>query len=541
MLMKRVRQSDTPAELAVRRLLHTLGIRFRTRARDLPGSPDIVNRNRGWALFVHGCFWHAHKGCVRWRLPKRNRIAWRRKFRANRERDQRAIKALQDLGLRVLVVWECELADESALLRRLMSFLEPRYVRRDGEHFRLSRDGTWIVRTVVSGSRAWSTVRRVTDTNRTDDLASFSDKQFLVSAKWRRRDSGTTSPVRVADLFSGCGGLSLGVQEACSCLGIGFEPLLAIDNDERALTVYERNFEPVHAVNDDITSILDGGVGAPATATEMAWQDKLGRVDVLLAGPPCQGHSDLNNKSRRQDPRNLLYERVGRFAELFHPEHILIENVPAVVHGRDGTLSATVELLQKVGYHVDAGLVGLIGLGVAQRRKRHIVVASLTKRVAIAGIVEKYRVPERDLRWAIGDLEGTRGGGEFERPASLSAENRRRIRYLFENNLYELPNEQRPECHQNAEHSYKSMYGRLRWTDPAQTITSGFGSPGQGRFVHPSEPRTLTPHEAARLQFFPDFFDFSCIENRTALARMIGNAVPMRLSYVFLVELLLPE
>lgn len=80
------------------------------------------------------------------------------------------------------------------------------------------------------------------------------------------------------------------------------------------------------------------------------------------------------------------------------------------------------------------------------------------------------------------------------------------------------------------------MYGRLRYDAPAQTITGGFVSPGQGRFVHPSQERTLTPHEAARLQFFPDFFDFSAAQTRTGLAQMIGNAVPMTLAYVFCLE-----
>jgi DNA (cytosine-5)-methyltransferase 1 len=82
------------------------------------------------------------------------------------------------------------------------------------------------------------------------------------------------------------------------------------------------------------------------------------------------------------------------------------------------------------------------------------------------------------------------------------------------------------------------MYGRLRYDRPSQTITSGFTSPGQGRFIHPSQQRTLTPHEAARLQFFPDFFDFSASKKRGDLAKMIGNAVPMKLSYMLCLELL---
>ncbi len=104
----RVRQSSTAPELVVRRALAALGHRFRIRNRDLPGSPDVANRKRQWAIFVHGCFWHRHPDCTRTTTPKRNRQFWLDKFRANRTRDRRAQRALAALGYRVVVVWECE-------------------------------------------------------------------------------------------------------------------------------------------------------------------------------------------------------------------------------------------------------------------------------------------------------------------------------------------------------------------------------------------------------------------------------------------------
>jgi DNA (cytosine-5)-methyltransferase 1 len=82
------------------------------------------------------------------------------------------------------------------------------------------------------------------------------------------------------------------------------------------------------------------------------------------------------------------------------------------------------------------------------------------------------------------------------------------------------------------------MYGRLRSDLPAQTITSGYGSMGQGRYVHPRLRRTLTPHEAARLQMIPDFFDFSSVGSRGSWAQMIGNAAPWKLGYAFALEML---
>jgi DNA (cytosine-5)-methyltransferase 1 len=105
------------------------------------------------------------------------------------------------------------------------------------------------------------------------------------------------------------------------------------------------------------------------------------------------------------------------------------------------------------------------------------------------------------------------------------------MEYLLKQNTYDLPNGLRPECHQD-EHSYKSMYGRPSWHRPAQTITSGFGSIGQGRYMHPSRLRALTAHEAARIQGFPDYFDFSSVSRRSDLATMIGNAVPPALARV---------
>jgi DNA mismatch endonuclease (patch repair protein) len=117
--MKRVKQADTPPERVVRRALSALGVRYRLNAKGLPGTPDIVNRARRWAIFVHGCYWHAHEGCPRWRLPKRNREFWAEKFEANRKRDRQKIDELENLGFTVLVVWQCELEVEVQLRERL--------------------------------------------------------------------------------------------------------------------------------------------------------------------------------------------------------------------------------------------------------------------------------------------------------------------------------------------------------------------------------------------------------------------------------------
>lgn len=119
MRLGRIRQRDTRAELRVRSVLHRLGWRFRINNRDLPGSPDIANRSRRWAVLVHGCFWHAHPRCARATLPKRNRAFWREKFESNRARDKRVLKTLRQMGYRVVVIWECSVRDLEGLERQL--------------------------------------------------------------------------------------------------------------------------------------------------------------------------------------------------------------------------------------------------------------------------------------------------------------------------------------------------------------------------------------------------------------------------------------
>jgi DNA mismatch endonuclease (patch repair protein) len=117
--MSRIRGSDTGPEKRVRSLLHRLGFRFSLRRRELPGRPDIVLPKRRTAIFVHGCFWHQHTGCGNAVIPKTRTEFWNSKLRGNVKRDQIVIRALRQLGWRVLIVWECELEKADKLERKL--------------------------------------------------------------------------------------------------------------------------------------------------------------------------------------------------------------------------------------------------------------------------------------------------------------------------------------------------------------------------------------------------------------------------------------
>lgn len=118
-IMRQVKGADTKPELRVRRWLHARGFRFRLHRQDLPGKPDIVLPGRGTVVFVHGCFWHGHRGCKRSALPASNHEYWKAKIGRNMVRDRRNAAKLRRLGWRVLTIWECEVGKESVMRRRL--------------------------------------------------------------------------------------------------------------------------------------------------------------------------------------------------------------------------------------------------------------------------------------------------------------------------------------------------------------------------------------------------------------------------------------
>lgn len=550
--MAKVRQTGTTPELSVQKMITSLGYGFSVKASDLPGSPDIINRADRWAIFVHGCFWHAHS-CYLWKVPKTNKKFWKKKFDDNQRRDQAKRRQLRSLGYSVLTIWQCQLKNETKAKNKILNFLmkanaanghvltvtdqKPRLIEVTAA-YRFNEKGNYVSRIVTrtDGNRFETRRDLIPNISSKQDARSMFDQVFLRSTKpaWHSPLRGT---VRTADLFSGCGGLSLGVREASTALGKRFQSVLAVDNDPPSLEVYKRNFNPAVPIDRDIRSALSGKIGDRLNSEEKSLLKRIGAIDICLAGSPCQGHSDLNNHTRRKDARNELYGRIARFAEIARPTHIIAENVPTLIHGKDRTLDSTIARLEQLGYGVDITTVNLADLGVPQRRKRHVLIAS-NRLLSIEEIIKRHKVSkERTLRWAIADLARRAPGSLLDTPSKLNSENVERIEYLMKYDEYDLPNDLRPICHQDA-HSYVSMYGRLRYDELAQTMTSGFGSPGQGRYIHPTRQRTLIPHEAARLQFFPDSFDFSSVKLRTALANMIGNAVPMLLSFVLALAIL---
>jgi len=313
---------------------------------------------------------------------------------------------------------------------------------------------------------------------------------------------------------------------------------MGIDLDAVAIAAYQRSLPGGRGLVSDVSEVFDGRIGQRTTPSERAMLDLAGNPTFLLGGPPCQGHSAFNNRTRHSDERNALYFTMVRAAEVLQPQHVVIENVPGALRDRDGVVQRSLDDLERLGYSVDHCVIDMSLLGVSQLRKRLIVVASLGSRPDLRASLASHSVETRSLRWAIGDLEDHAAPGLFDEPCASAPQTRRRIDVLFEKDLYDLPDEYRPACHAGGGHSYRSIYGRLRWDQPAQTVTTGFYSMCMGRNVHPSQRRTITAHEAARIQSIPDAFDFSGTQKRTELARLIGNAVPPKLGYVVGLELL---
>lgn len=345
--------------------------------------------------------------------------------------------------------------------------------------------------------------------------------------------------LRAVDLFCAAGGMTLGLRNAARSIGINMEVALAADADADALAIYAANHGPSIAATADVQSLVSYKVtgradsarwGTRPSLVDPAMRAFLNPIDVLIAGPPCQGHSNFNNRTRREDSRNLLYVTTVAFAVAAGARLCIIENVPDVQIDKYEVVETARNLFVGSGYTVSDAVLSANDYGVGQRRRRHFMIAIKGPGAAIAlpGSLEGLAISPLTLRHAIGDLAARKGRSIMDTVGTLSPDNETRINWLFRNRKYDLPDKQRPDCHKNG-HTYPSVYGRMKWDEPTQTITTGFLCPGRGRYVHPSNRRTVTPREAARIQGFPDSYEFcpaGLIASRSLLGKVIGDAVP---------------
>lgn len=359
------------------------------------------------------------------------------------------------------------------------------------------------------------------------------------------------------DLFSGCGGLSLGMERA------GFSILAAIDFDHHAIATYRANFPTVrHALHKDLTKF---------TPAELALLIGGLDVDVIVGGPPCQGFSTArrrdgaNNGPRLiEDGRRHLYRQFLQYVEFFSPKVFVMENVLGIKSADNGRYFTRIQReARKAGYRVHPQVEKVWDLGVPQKRVRQLIIGTRLDLVSYfpGKLPAAPRAADKPtLGEAIGDLPIVRAGGgsdesAYDMPRRLAHVRRYGRRYLYR--TLEVHRAGALTAHQARVHSerdlrdfarlhegensklamirgesfefpystesFKDRYTRQHRDQPCSTIVAHMSKDGL-MFIHPTQNRSLTPREAARVQSFPDWFLFPV--PRTQQFRLIGNAVP---------------
>ncbi len=330
--------------------------------------------------------------------------------------------------------------------------------------------------------------------------------------------------LRSVDLFSGAGGLSLGLQQA------GFETVFALDNNRHACRTLRLNLSE-HGYEGDVDDF-------PAERICEITGREPGEYTLVCGGPPCQGFS-LQRRGARHDARNSLVTKFVAVAVGLRPTFILMENVPALLGKRGETYTAEAySLLSDAGYDHESAILDAADYGVPQHRQRAFIVAWLRDSVPGFEFPEKTHGSDTwaTVRSAIGDLPEP--PDDFtEHPdyanhtrVRISAINLIRISCVPEGGgRKDIPVAIQLPCHRNDNgHRHLDVYGRMSWAQPAPTITAMFDNFTRGRFAHPTEDRVITGREGARLQTFPDSFRF--YGGKKDVARQIGNAVPAMLA-----------
>ena len=329
----------------------------------------------------------------------------------------------------------------------------------------------------------------------------------------RRRSPTDNSKPTAVDLFCGCGGLAVGLKKA------GFRIIGAVDVDPLSVKTFQANHRDVPVWEMDILELKH---------TDLLEQIGLkeGELDLLAGCPPCQGFSTmrtLNGAVCIEDPRNDLLFEFQRFVEALRPRAVMMENVPGLAC--DERFAVFCRRLKKLGYLGVHRILNAAEFGVPQRRRRLIYLAGRGMEIPFAN-TSRRRTTVRD---AIGGLPkaGESGDSVHDIPEKRTPKVMDIIRCVPRDggSRMDLPEELQLECHKRC-NGFKDVYGRMAWDDVAPTITSGCFNPSKGRFLHPEEDRAITMREAALLQGFPSGYKFPITNNKSALALMIGNALP---------------
>ena len=333
--------------------------------------------------------------------------------------------------------------------------------------------------------------------------------------------------MQVIDLFAGCGGLSVGFIEA------GFKVTHAVEFDKSIAETYIKNHKNTKLIVDDIKNVDTSEIFVK------------GMADVIIGGPPCQGFSMAGARIRENfidDPRNYLFKHYFNIVKKVQPKIFIMENVKGIKTMKNGEVFEEIlGSFDDIGYEVHARIFKASDFGIPQTRERMIILGVLHRDWDFEEFIKKTKDKITKIQpdffnklniWdVIADLENepTNGSSAIKNHTATKHADiaQRRMKKVLGGENYTALKEDIKSVHSGS-------YGRLERDKFAPTITTRFDTPSGGKFTHPTLDRTLTPREAARIQSFPDSFEF--FGNKTSICKQIGNAVPPKLAY-FLAEL----
>lgn len=348
------------------------------------------------------------------------------------------------------------------------------------------------------------------------------------------------------DLFSGCGGMSLGFDNA------GFKIVKAVEFDPVIAETYKKNNPSVDLFIDDIKNVVDSNVFSK------------GEAEVIIGGPPCQGFSMAGARIRQgfiDDPRNYLFKQYFSIVKAVKPKAFVMENVKGIATMQHGGIFREIhrlfeskELLDGQQYHLYHKLINAADFGVPQKRERMIIIGILDTKIDFEALwkLTKNQILKEiptyfdsvNIKDAIGNLPQTTDDGVIDNPFPINAyqmflsskskklynHTKSKHSKIAVDRMKQIkPGENYTVLKEQIKSVHSGSYGRMCWDEPSNTITTRFDTPAGGRFIHPIEHRTLSPREAARLQSFPDFYKF--YGDKRSISRQIGNAVPPKVSY----------
>lgn len=315
------------------------------------------------------------------------------------------------------------------------------------------------------------------------------------------------------DLFSGCGGLTQGLEDA------GFKVLAGAETRRHARATYKANHDGVR-VYTDVRKIF-------CKPFLKEFNLAKGELDLLAACPPCQGFSSIRTRNRAvaDDDRNELIFQVARIVRGFLPKCVLIENVPRLL--KDDRLARFKGELAKLGYVFSEGVLNAKDFDVPQRRNRMILIASQAQLGDSFGLPPKSatELTVRQFIENLPDPDAVDAPPLHRMLQILSPLVQKRIEAIKRNRA-ELPEELALDCHKKYPAGFRDVYGRMDFDSVSPTITQGCTNPSKGRFVHPSQNRGITIYEAMLLQGFPEGYQFDASLGIGKIASMIGEAFP---------------